>query len=139
MVTGNGNGAARPPRVEHGHSLAHRHLNKHQRAVIAADVEDGLAVYQPSRQELRQLLKVNAEYIRRARQLTPGQRRAILAGRNRHHPAISSPPVRTLALPKPAETNGNGKLPDATLFDIVRNEGIERILNVAATVEQAQH
>jgi hypothetical protein len=134
VVTSNGNGAARP-RIERGHSLAHRQLNKHQLAALAADVEDGLAIYQPTRQQLAHLFKVNAEYIRRAGKLTPDQRKALLGNRDRYHLAISHPPKLPLALPAPTVANGVG---DAELQNLVRKVGVGRVLDAAIAVEAAQ-
>jgi len=63
-----------------GASLAHRQLNKRQRAVLAADMLDGLVTFSPSQTQLANLLGVSIPYINVARKLSAGKRAAILKG-----------------------------------------------------------
>jgi hypothetical protein len=127
------NGGARPPKVERGASVVHRKDTKQQKAAKAADVYDGLAVFQPTQGELAYLYGVSVALINRARQLPPERRKLVAAGRTR----LSSP-ARVQTLPKPATSNGKS-IDDAAVFDLVRNIGIEKVLTIAAAVEQAQH
>jgi hypothetical protein len=91
------NGGARPPKVELGASVVHRKDTKQQKAAKAADVYDGLAVFQPTQGELAYLYGVSVALINRARQLPPEQRKLVATGRTR----LSSP-ARVQTLPKPA-------------------------------------
>jgi hypothetical protein len=71
---------ARP--VARGVSLAHQtKLTKSQRAVIAANIFDGLFAYQPSQVELAKLLGVSAPMVVKARRLSPAAREQIAAGK----------------------------------------------------------
>jgi hypothetical protein len=102
--------------------------SKPQRAVIAADIFDGIAIYQPSQGELAWLFDVGAGLIKRARQLPPEQRQAVAEGR------------ATLPRPAPSRPKGNGTSADEqTLFNMIAAIGIEKVLTIAAAVEQAQH
>jgi hypothetical protein len=74
-------GSARPfprLRVEHGISLAHRRLSSRQRQVIAADVADGMVIFQPTVRELSRIFHVSARSIARMQRLTPEQRQLVL-------------------------------------------------------------
>jgi hypothetical protein len=135
MSYANGNGAARPVIVVRGRSLAHRtKLSKQQRAVIAADIFDGAKQYQQTRRELTLLLGVSGAMIDRARRLTAEQRQRVASGLVSLAHFDKSP--RPLALPKP----GNGTaIDDKTLFDVIAAAGIDRVLSIAANVDQARH
>ena len=77
----NGNGSARF-RVERGISLAHQtRLSKSQRAVIAADILDGVRLYQPTRVDLVGLLNVSVSMIAQAQCLSPAARDRIANGK----------------------------------------------------------
>jgi hypothetical protein len=79
MSNSNGNGAARPV-VVRGAGLAHRtKLSKSMRAVIAADIFDGIKCHQPTRRELTMLLDVSGNMIDRARRLSPAARQQAAA------------------------------------------------------------
>ena len=130
MGTLEANGAARP-KIERGVSVAHRQDTKQQKAARAANVSDGLARYQPTDVELARLYGVSVTLINRAKQLLPEAREAVAEGRA-HLPQ----PVRVLTLAKPAAGNGQ-TIADAVVFDVVRKAGIERVLTIAAAVEQA--
>jgi hypothetical protein len=77
----NGNGSARF-RVERGVSLAHQtRLTKSQRAVIAANILDGVRLYQPTRVDLVGLLNVSVSMIAQAQCLSPAARDRIANGK----------------------------------------------------------
>jgi hypothetical protein len=128
MPSLNGNELARP-RVERGISLAHRTKDtKQQRAAKAADLYDGLAVYQPTQAELAWIYDVSVALINRARQLLPEQRKRVAQGR--------------ASLPRPAHQRArfkpktNGALADEQLFNMIATVGVEKALTIAAAVEQ---
>ena len=126
------NGTASPPTVERGKSLAHRTKDtKQQRAAKAANVYDGMAVYQPTQAELASIYEVSVALINRARQLAPEQRKRVAQGRAR-----LPRPGHRLALLKPRT---NGASDEQTLFDMIATVGVEKALRIAAAVEQAQH
>ena len=133
MLNQNGNGAARPSKVERGISVAHRTKDtKQQRAAKAANVYDGMAVYQPTQAELAWIYEVSVTLINRARQLPPDQRKRVAQGRANlprpgHRPALLKP-----------KTNG-ASAEDQALFNIIATVGVEKALTIAAAVEQAQH
>ena len=73
------NQTARP--VARGVSLAHQtKLSKSQRAVIAADIFDGIRRYQPTQCDLATLLGISTTMIVSARRLSPAARQQIMAG-----------------------------------------------------------
>jgi len=89
--------------------------------------------YEPTQRELSLLYGVSVSSINRATQLSAEQRPAVAAEQAK----LPAPVARPLALPKP---NGNGNLmDDATLFVIVRNAGVDKVLSIAAQVDQAAH
>jgi hypothetical protein len=123
----NGNGHA-ALKVERGASLAKRKLSKSQRAVIGANIADGLVAYQPTRLAIAADLGVSAVYVARAQRLTPEQRRMVREGRiglNRIKPST-----------RRACSNGVALIDDITLTEMVRAAGIERVLTVASAVER---
>jgi hypothetical protein len=78
----NGHGTAiLPPttqKVITGASIVHRQLDKRQRAILAADVLDGMVRLDPSQKQLAQIFGVSVVYVAIARKLSPGKRVAIL-------------------------------------------------------------
>jgi hypothetical protein len=133
MFSLSANGTASPPHVERGKSLAHRTKDtKQQRAAKAANVADGLAVYQPTQAELAWIYEVSVTLINRARQLPPDQRKRVAQGR-----ASLPRPAHRLALLKP-KTNGTSA-DEQTLFNMIAAVGVEKALTIAAAVDQAQH
>jgi hypothetical protein len=131
MLNQNSNGVARPSKVERGISLAHRKDTKQQRAAKAADIYDGLGVYQPTQAELAWIYEVSVTLINRARQLLPEQRKRVAQGRA----SLPRPGQRHALLPK---TNGTSA-DEQALFNIIATVGVEKALRIAAAVEQAQH
>jgi hypothetical protein len=130
LHTINGNGNARSP-GERGVSVAHRKDSKHQRAAKAGIVYDRHLPYLPTLRELALAYGVSVTLINRARKLPTDELLAVAAGH------IGLPPVepaqRAMLPTTPAPTLSD----DATLYDVVRIAGVERILNdVAAAVER---
>jgi hypothetical protein len=120
--------------VERGASLAQRKLTKSQRAAMAADVFDGRTVYQPTRRELSGIFGVSSGYIDRARQLSLEKRQVVVEGRAGL--ARFNPPAHRPAMPK----LGNGtSIDDKMLFDVIAAAGVDRVLGIAANVDQARH
>ena len=132
MLNQNGNGAARPSKVERGISLAHRKDTKQQRAAKAADVYDGRANYQPTQAELAWIYEVSVTLINRARQILPDQRERVAQGR------ASLPRLGYRPALLKRKTNGTSA-DDQALFNIIATVGVEKALTIAAAVEQAQH
>ena len=127
MHTTNGNGSAIAARqVLSGRGLAHRRLNKRQRAVLAADVVDGLVTVQLTAKQVAQLLGVSAPYIALAQQFTPEKRAAIMSGKDDTSFVACSIPPAPLALPAPSlAISWDGANDDALLAN-VRAAGITR-------------
>jgi hypothetical protein len=116
------------PRVISGKSLVHRHLNARQRAAIAADILTGRIILQPSARQLASLLGVCPAYVRLAQQLSSEERQAIASGTDATRFAVLFKSRHALPAPKPAVS-------DAQLAAAIRAAGIERTLEVAASVE----
>jgi hypothetical protein len=113
----------------------HRQLTKRQRAILAADVLDGLVTFSPSQKQLADLLDVSVPYINVARRLSAGKRTAILRGWDSvSFTELMSPPPRQLSLAGPVIPNMK-VITDADLENLVRNAGIERVLEAACAVE----
>jgi hypothetical protein len=64
-----------------GASLVHRKLTKSQRAVIVANIDDGLMAHQPSQSELAKLLGVSLPMVQRAKRLSPLARQQVMSGK----------------------------------------------------------
>jgi hypothetical protein len=138
----NGNGAAIPSitKTITGASLAHRRLDKRQRAILAADVFDGLVRFTPTQAQLAQAFGVSVPYIELARRLSPEKRAAILDGQDPvSFAALLNPPQRVCAgcgvsLAGPVIPNMR-VITDADLEQMIRAVGLERALAVAVQVE----
>jgi hypothetical protein len=135
----NGNGSAAtilPPTktVITGVSLVHRRLTKAQRAVLAANVIDGLARYVPTNQRVYADFGMSQPYVDIARRLTPQRREAILRGWDQTSFAELMNPPRQLSLAGPLTPNMK-VVTDADLEQMIRAVGLERALAVACTVE----
>jgi hypothetical protein len=133
----NGAGAASPETTRviiTGASLAHRALDKRQRAVIAANILDVVWWLQPSQKQLTALLTVSGSYINIARSPSPAMRAAIMAGRD-NTPFSALVPVRQTPLPGIKTINGNG-MEDNALIQLARNIGPDRMLAAAIAAEQ---
>jgi hypothetical protein len=131
----NGRSAAiLPLRTIRGHSLAHCQLTKQQRAVLAADVIDGLAAFVPSHKEVATIFGVSTPYINVARRLSAGKRTAILRGWDPVSFTELMNPPRQVSLVGPVIPNMK-VITDADLENLVRNAGIERVLEAACAVE----
>jgi hypothetical protein len=126
--TTNGNGSAiAPRRVISGRGLAHRRLNARQRAVLAADVVDGIVAVQLSAKQVAQLLGVSAPYIALAQQFSPEKRAAILSGKDStSFVGLLNPPTPQLALSAPRLAITWNEANDDALLANVRAAGITR-------------
>ena len=137
----NGNAGAvtiLPPatKVITGVSLVHRQLSKAQRAVLAADVIDGLARFVPTNQQVATAFGVSQTYIDIARKLTPGKREAILRGWDPTSFAELMHSPRQLSLAGPAIPDMK-VIPDIVLENLARAVGPERMLAAACAAESA--
>jgi hypothetical protein len=117
-----------------GVSLVHRRLSKAQRAVLAANVIDGLARYVPTNQQVYADFGVSQPYVDIARRLTPQRREAILQGEDRTSFATLVNPPRQMSLAMPVIPNMR-VITDADLEQMIRAVGLERALAVAVQVE----
>jgi hypothetical protein len=64
-----------------GASLVHRSkLTKSQRAVIVANIDDGIIAYQPTQTELAKMLGVSLPMVQRAKRLSPLARQQVMKG-----------------------------------------------------------
>jgi hypothetical protein len=137
----NGNGGAvtilpPTPKVITGQSLAHRELDKRQRAVLAADMFDGTVPFRPTQAQSALICGVSVTYVTAARKLSPGERSAILQGYDVTRFADLLRPPRQLSLAMPVLPTVK-VLPDSVLENLIRSAGIERVLDIAAAVERA--
>jgi hypothetical protein len=133
-----GNGATTPipptTKVITGASLAHRQLDARQRAILVADVLDGLTVFTPSQKQFADIFGVSVPYIMAARKLSPGKRAAILRGWDSTSFAELVNPVRQLQLKLPAPNCAS--ITNLQLEHVIRAAGLDRTLEVAAEIEQ---
>ena len=128
MTYTNGNGSTTASRrVISGRGIAHRHLNKRQRAVLAADLVDGIVTIQLTIKQAAQLLGVSAAYIALAQQFTPERRAAIMSGKDAtSFVTLLNPPTPRLALPAPSSVVNWHQANDDALLANVRAAGINR-------------
>ena len=123
---GKGNGGVHvlPPihKVIDGRSLAHRDLNKRQRAVLAANLYDGWVRLNPTQRQVADLCGVSLAYVKFALALHPDVR----------VPANVRPPRRVSM--KVVDTAIN----DRDLVKAIRAIGIDRVLSAACTAEAAE-
>jgi hypothetical protein len=111
--------------------MAHRtKLSKSQRAVVAANIDDGIAAYQPTRVELAKIIGVSLPMIQRAKRLSPLARQQVMSGLVKLG-FFDRQKMR--ALPKPAPAND-----DEALRDIIRRCGVNHVVDIAAAIEAAQ-
>jgi hypothetical protein len=135
----NGNGGAEilPPttKVITGQSLAHRQLDKRQRACLAADVLDGMVRFTPTMAQIASILNVSPTYVLAASKLTPGKRNAILRGGDPVSFTDLVRPTRQLQLRLP--TPNCASITNSYLKTVIRAAGVERTLEAACAVESA--
>jgi hypothetical protein len=112
--------------------LAHKSLNKRQRAIIAAEIVDGAAWLVPTQSQAATILGVNSSYVRIARSLSPSRRMAILRGEDQTSFAVLSARLA----PRLKVARGNGHIDDAALINLVQNIGVDRLLTAAIAVER---
>jgi hypothetical protein len=114
----------------------HRQLDKRQRAVLAAEVIDGMVMFIPSQRQISLLFNVSSTYVDLARKFSPGKRMEILRGWNAVSFAELLRPPRQLSLAGPV-------LPvlkifsDSDLEHVARVVGTDRMLAAACAVEHA--
>jgi hypothetical protein len=131
----NGNGKAvtiLPPTAPaiSGRSLVHRQLDKRQLACLAADVIEGLTTIDPTQSQVATLFGVSLAYIRVALRLDPGKRAAIVRGWDPTSFAnLVKPRRKVLAI-----TDAS----NASLVDLIRKIGVERVLEAACAAEAAE-
>ena len=131
----NGHGTAiLPPttqKVITGASIVHRQLDKRQRAILAADVLDGMVTFSPSQTQLANLLGVSAPYIIAARRLSAGKRAAILRGWD---------PTSFTDLVRPQQrqllVSNCASITNLQLEHVIRAVGVDRALEAAVAVER---
>jgi hypothetical protein len=97
-------------------------------------VIDGLAAFVPSHKEVATIFHVSQPYVDAARKLRPGQRAAVMNGRVTPFTSLVEHP-RQLSLAGPVIPNMK-MITDADLENLVRNAGIERVLEAAVQVER---
>jgi hypothetical protein len=118
-----------------GAGLANRQLDKRQRAILAADVLDGVVRLDPSQKQLAQIFGVSVPYVMIARKLSPGKRAAILRGWDpTPFTELMNPPPRQLSLAGPVIPTMKA-ITDIDLQNLIRTVGIERALDAAVAVE----
>jgi hypothetical protein len=123
-----------PPRTILGAGIAHRHLDARQRACLAADAYDQLAVLIPSITQLAIFFTVSVPYIRTALKLSPARRAAILAGQDATSFAGLMNPPKQMSLLGPVLPTTK-MITDADLEQMIRAVGLERALAAAIVVE----
>jgi hypothetical protein len=124
------------PSVLDAHSLAHARVGKAVRAVIAADIADGLIrVSNIPLWILSLLMRVSVAYIVAARRLTPDQRRGV---RCRMRPLVLSRQKEPVSMPAPVviEPGVAGAMPDSArsrfLHLVDEIGGVDAALSVLA-------
>jgi hypothetical protein len=132
----NGHGTAiLPPttqKVITGASIVHRQLDKRQRAILAADVLDGMVTFTPSAKQLADIFDVSTPYIAAARKLSPGKRAAILRDWDPTSFAdLVHSQQRQLRVPNCAS------ITNSYLETVIRAVGVDRTLEVAIGVERS--
>ena len=133
MNSSNGNGAARP--VVRGVSLVHRSkLTKSQRAVIVANVDDGIIDYRLTQTELAKNLNVSLPMVQQAKRLSPLARQRVMSG----SVTLGYYARHARALPRPAPVIATSMNDDETLLAIIHRCGVNHVVDIAAAVEAAQ-
>jgi hypothetical protein len=111
-----------PPRTISGRSLSHRKLTIRQRAALAAQLSEGEVAFKPSVRQAAQLFGVSTSYVHAAKQLQFLQRAFIADGRD------TTLPIKP-QVTKPVTVS------DARLTAIIQAVGVDRVLAMAAEVE----
>jgi hypothetical protein len=136
-----GAGAATPPVTPVviptvvGTGLNNRKLSKIQRAVMAADTYDGVLRLNPSQKQLAAIFNVSVTYLTIALGLPPARRTAIMRGEDPVSFTELMNPPRQLSLAGPVIPNLK-MVTDGELETMIRNAGVERVLEAAVTVER---
>jgi hypothetical protein len=122
-------------------SLAHQtKLSKSQRAVIAANIFDGIFAFQPTQVELAKLLGISVPMVDKARRLSPAAREQIAKGKATLA-TFKTPP----AMPKSTtiksvviDINKSFAVSDDILRKIIAARGVDHVVDVAAAMEAAE-
>jgi|SRR5215470_16943640 len=126
LLSQNGNGGATliPPtaKVIVGRALAHRHLNKRQRACLAADILDGWTRIVPTQRQVADMCGVSLSYVRYALALPPDVR--VPANVRPRH--VLTKKVVNLSVT------------DSELVAAIRKIGVDRVLTAACVAEAAE-
>jgi hypothetical protein len=115
-----------------GSGVLHRKASKSQLAALVAAIVKQDVGYEPSAKQLASWFGVNLAYVGVAMSLTPAARAAIISGEKKTEFAALLNPPKTLALPK------SKPVPTEMLVQLIREIGIEKTLDLAASVEAAQ-
>jgi hypothetical protein len=115
-----------------GVSLVHRtRLTKSQRAVIVANIDDGVVGYQPTQSQLAKDLGVSVPMVQRAKRLSPLARQQVMGGK-----------VTVGHFAKPADPRakviGLANKDDQMLRAIIARRGVNYVVDVAAAMEAAE-
>jgi hypothetical protein len=120
--------ALTPFRAVDAHSLPHRKASKAARAVIAADILDGLMILQnPTVSIVAAALGVSASSVANARRLTPEQRDAVRKGRR---PLVLPAKPAPSRLPPPAPVSVREKL-----AEVVAEVGVNTTIDMIAELD----
>ena len=137
LISQNGKGGAAilPPvtKVINGRGVAHRHLDARQRAILAANVADGIARFVPSQKQLANVFDVSVPYVQLARKLSLEKRSAILDGLDRTSFVDLMDRLRRLTSPLAV-----ANISDAQLMNVARIVGADRRLEAAAAAESSK-
>jgi hypothetical protein len=115
--------------------VAHRtKLTKSQRAVHAANIGDGVAVFQPTQIELAKAFGVSVPMVQAAKRLSPSARQAVLDGKA----TLASFANKPSAL-KSLKMLANNLVAndDETLRAIIKRRGVDHVIDVTATMDVA--
>ena len=140
--TSNGNGAARP--TVSGRSMAHR-LSASQRAVLVANIDDGIVSYQPTQAALAKDFGVSVPMVQKAKRLSPLARQHVLSGE-------VTVGFYAKQAPRPALPKSDGveitdikvidvavlAANDAIIREIITVRGVDAVIDIAAAIEAAQ-
>jgi hypothetical protein len=111
---------------------ATRHLDKRQLACLAANILADPGPFHPTTNQLANMFHVSSSYIAAACKMSPAKRNAILAGHDdTSFTPLLNPPKSSPALLASSAT----AVADSVLAEIVRVNGVERVLAAAVTVE----
>jgi hypothetical protein len=117
-------------------------LTASQKAVLAADIDDGVVGYQPTMTALAETLDVSVPMVQRAKRLSPLARQHVMSGAvtlgyyaaQMARVTTKKPPITTVEL-EPVDLE---KEDDEILAAIIKRRGVDHVVDIAAAVEAAQ-